>query len=117
MSFFRTSAEKEQLITAHREVKEQAMQARLRHARELEEAKAAAEAKLDESLKEYTNNTAVMRAELEEQSNARKAAEHRIDLMTTDHREYDRLVMQIDALALSKPLSCPFFRLQAFSFR
>jgi predicted Rossmann fold nucleotide-binding protein DprA/Smf involved in DNA uptake len=90
-------------------VKEQAMQAGLRHARELEEAKAAAEAKLDESLKEYTNSTAVLRAELEEQSNARKAAEHRIDLMTTDHREYDRLVMQIDALALSKPLSCPFF--------
>nr|XP_051213131.1 uncharacterized protein LOC127331097 [Lolium perenne] len=91
--------EKEQLITAHREVNEQAMQARLRHARELEEAQAAAEAKLVESLEEYTNNTAVLRAELEEESKARKAAEHRIELMTTDHRD-DRLVMQIDALAL-----------------
>jgi t-SNARE complex subunit (syntaxin) len=100
----------------HREVKEQAIQAGLRHARELEEAQAAADAKLAESLEEYTNNTAVLRAELEEESKARKAAEHRIELMTTDHREYDRLVMQIDALALSKPLSCPFFRLQAFSF-
>jgi hypothetical protein len=95
-------------------VKEQAMQAGLRHARELEEAKAAAEAKLVESLKEYTNSIAVLWAELEEQSNARKAAEHRIDLMTTDHREYDRLVMQIDALALSKPLSCPFFAYKLF---
>ncbi|KAK1668946.1 hypothetical protein QYE76_057105 [Lolium multiflorum] len=62
--------------------------------------KAAAEAKLAESLEEYTNNAGAGRAELEEESKARKAAEHRIELMTTDHREYDRLVMQIDALAL-----------------
>ncbi|KAK1630479.1 hypothetical protein QYE76_004794 [Lolium multiflorum] len=36
----------------------------------------------------------------EEEKKARKAAERHIELMTTDHKEYDRLVMQIDALAL-----------------
>jgi ABC-type multidrug transport system fused ATPase/permease subunit len=102
MSFFRTTAENEQLITAHREVKEQATQAGLRHARELEDAQAAAEAKLAESLEEYTNNTAVLRTELEEESKARKAAEDQVALLTGEQKEYDQLVMQTDALALSK---------------
>jgi hypothetical protein len=104
---FRISAEKEQLITAHREVKEQAMQAELRHARELKEAKAAAEAKLDESLKEYTNSTAVLRAEMEEETVARKAAQDRLALLEAEQKEYDRLVLQTDALALRKFL-CSF---------
>nr|XP_051214812.1 uncharacterized protein LOC127332541 [Lolium perenne] len=90
---------KEQHTTAHREVKEQAMQAELWHARELKEAKAAAEAKLDESLKEYTDSTTVLRTKLEEERAARKAAQDRIALLTADQTEYDRLVMQIDALA------------------
>nr|XP_051211248.1 uncharacterized protein LOC127328710 [Lolium perenne] len=93
-------AEKEQLITVHREVKEQAMQAELRHARELKEAKAAAEAKLDESLKEYTNSTAVLRAEMEEETVARKATQDRLALLEAEQKEYDRLVVQTDALAL-----------------
>ncbi|KAK1662625.1 hypothetical protein QYE76_050784 [Lolium multiflorum] len=59
--------EKDQLTTAHREVKDQAVQAGLRHARELKDAQAAAEAKLAESLEEYTQNTAVLRVELEEE--------------------------------------------------
>jgi t-SNARE complex subunit (syntaxin) len=85
-------------------VKEQAMQAELRHARELKEAKAAAEAKLDKTLKEYTDSTAVLRKELEEETAARKAAQDRIALLTADQTEYDRLVMQIDALACRKRL-------------
>ncbi|KAK1604939.1 hypothetical protein QYE76_028612 [Lolium multiflorum] len=93
-------AEKEQLIIAHREVKEQAMQAELRHAWELTEAKAAAEAKLDESLKEYTNSTTVLRAEMEEETMARKAAQDRLALLEVEQKEYDRLVLQTDALAL-----------------
>ncbi|KAK1609338.1 hypothetical protein QYE76_033011 [Lolium multiflorum] len=97
---FRIPAEKEQLFTAHREVKEQAMQAELRHARELKEAKAAAEAKLDESLKEYTNSIAVLRAEMEEETVARKAAQDRLALLEAEQKEYDRLVLQTDALAL-----------------
>nr|XP_051211448.1 uncharacterized protein LOC127328930 [Lolium perenne] len=92
-------AEKEQLTTAHREVKEQAMPAELRHARELKEAKARAEAKLDETLKEYTDSTAVLRKELEEETAARKAAQDKIAQLTTDQTDYDRMVMQIDALA------------------
>nr|XP_051197245.1 uncharacterized protein LOC127310628 [Lolium perenne] len=88
-------AEKEQLTSAHREMKEQAMQAELRHARELKEAKSAAEAKLDETLKEYTDSTAGLRKELEEET----AAPDKIAQLTTDQADYDRMVMQIDALA------------------
>jgi hypothetical protein len=89
------------------------MEAELRHSQELKEAQAAAEAKLDESLKEFTNSSAVLRAELEEQSRARKAAEDRITLLTTDQTAYDRLVLQADALAFSKPFFSSFY-LKAF---
>ncbi|KAK1603849.1 hypothetical protein QYE76_027522 [Lolium multiflorum] len=92
-------AEKEQLTSAHRELKEQAMQAELRHARELKEAKAAAEAKLDETLKEYTDSTAGLRKELEEEAAARKAAQDKIAQLTADQADYDQMVMQIDSLA------------------
>ncbi|KAK1632905.1 hypothetical protein QYE76_007220 [Lolium multiflorum] len=103
--------EKERLVLEHRKaldaqevviagLKDQAMQAELRHSRELKEAKAAAEAKLDESFKEFTNSSAVLRAELEEETVARKAAQDRIATLTTDQAEYDRLVMQTDAVAL-----------------
>jgi hypothetical protein len=107
----RIPAEKEQLITAHRGVKDQAMQAELRHAQELKEAKAAAEAKFDDTLKECADSTAVLRAELEEESGARKAAQDRIALLEAEQKEYDRLVVQTDALALSKFLFFPLFRL------
>ncbi|KAK1608457.1 hypothetical protein QYE76_032130 [Lolium multiflorum] len=104
-------AEKEQLVLKHREalsaqetisagLKDELAQAELRHDRELKEAKAAAEAKLDETLKEFTDSTAVLRAELEEQTGAQKAAQERIATLTTDQTEYDRLVMQTDALAV-----------------
>jgi hypothetical protein len=68
----------------------------------MKEAKAAAEAKLDETLKEFSDSTAVLRVELEEHSGARKAAEDRIALLNAEQKEYDRLVVQTDALALSK---------------
>ncbi|KAK1662142.1 hypothetical protein QYE76_050301 [Lolium multiflorum] len=104
-------AEKEQLVSEHCKaldaqeaitagLKDQLMEAKLRHARELKEAQAAAEAKLDESLKEHTNATAVLRTELEEETLARKGAQDRIATFTADQAEYDRLVMQADALAL-----------------
>ncbi|XP_071679919.1 uncharacterized protein [Lolium perenne] len=114
--------EKEQLIKEHhealdaqktssRELKEQAMQAALQHEQALNDARVAAEARLAEVVEDSTNSNTVLTAELEEERKARKAAERLIDTMTTDHREYDRLVMKIDALALRKPLPCPFFRL------
>ncbi len=78
------------------------MEAELHHSQELKDAKAAAETKLDDTLKEFTNSSAVLRAELEEESKARKAAEERIGVLTTDQAAYDRLVLQADALALSK---------------
>ncbi|KAK1646661.1 hypothetical protein QYE76_064466 [Lolium multiflorum] len=103
-------AEKEQLVQEHRkalaaqetisrELKDQLVQAELRHDRELKEAKAAAQAKLNDSLEEFTNASAVLRAELEEDRGARKEAEARITTMTTNQAQYDQLVMQADALA------------------
>jgi chromosome segregation ATPase len=106
---FRIPAEKEQLAAEHHkvrslvgELKEELVQAELRHDRERKEAKAAAEAKLDETLKECADSTAVLRAELEEESGARKAAQDRIALLEAEQKEYDRLVLQTDALALRK---------------
>ncbi|XP_071683843.1 uncharacterized protein [Lolium perenne] len=103
-------AEKEQLAKEHQqaldaqrtrfsELKDKLMEAEVRHSQELKDAKAAAETKLDDTLKEYAHNSEVLRLELEEQSKARKAAEDRIGILTTDQAEYDRLVMQADALA------------------
>ncbi|KAK1687169.1 hypothetical protein QYE76_048017 [Lolium multiflorum] len=102
--------EKEQLIkehrealdaqkTASRELKEQAMQAALQQDQALKDAQAAAEARLAEVVEDSTNSNTVLRTELEEERKARKAAEHHIEVLTTDHKEYDRLVMQTDALA------------------
>jgi predicted neutral ceramidase superfamily lipid hydrolase len=87
------------------------MQAALQHEQALKDARAAAEARLAEVVEDSTNSNTVLTTELEEERKARKAAEHLIEVMTTDHKEYDRLVMQIDALALRKSLPCPFFRL------
>ena len=87
------------------------MQVRLQHEQELKDAKAAAEARLAEVVEDSSNSNAVLMTQLEEERKARKAAEHLIEVMTTDHKEYDRLIMQIDALCLRKSLFCPFFRL------
>nr|XP_051209010.1 uncharacterized protein LOC127326187 [Lolium perenne] len=103
-------AEKEQLILDHRKaldaqelvsrgLKDQAIQAGLRHDQELKDAKAAHEAKLADVLEDSTNSNAVLRAELEEVSKARKAAEDQVALLTGEQKEYDQLVMQTDALA------------------
>ncbi|KAK1617042.1 hypothetical protein QYE76_022559 [Lolium multiflorum] len=103
-------AEKEQLIQSHRkalgaqevisaQLKEKLVQTELWHDQERKNAKAAAESKLDETLKEFTDSTAVLRAELEEHSGARKAAEDRIALLNVEQKEYDQLVVQTDALA------------------
>ncbi|KAK1564062.1 hypothetical protein QYE76_018260 [Lolium multiflorum] len=110
----------DQLVLEHRkaldaqekissELKDKLTQAELRHAQELKDAQAAAETKLDETLKEFTDASAVLRAELEEETRARKEAQDRIATLTTDQAEYDRLVMQADALALKLfPDSQPF---------
>jgi Fe2+ transport system protein B len=95
--------------TALGELKEQAIQAALRHEQALKDARVAAEARVAEIVEDSTNANTVLAAELEEERKSRKAAERLIDTMTTDHREYDRLVMKIDALALRKFLPCPFF--------
>jgi hypothetical protein len=110
---FRILGEKEQLIRDHRKaldtqeifsrgLKDQLIQAALHHDKEMKDAQAAAAAKLDEFLEESTNSNAMLRAELEEESKARKAAEDWVALLTGEQKEYDQLVMQTDALALSK---------------
>jgi hypothetical protein len=117
--FFRIAVEKEQLVLEHRKaldtqesitvaLKDQLMQAELRHGRELKEVQAAAEAKFDESLKDSTDASAQLRKELEEETRLRTEAQARIATMTTDQAEYDRLVVQADALAFSKFLSFIF---------
>ncbi|KAK1605973.1 hypothetical protein QYE76_029646 [Lolium multiflorum] len=76
-------AEKEQLIRDHqkaleaqkeisRELKDQAIQAGVRHAEELKAAEAAAEARLNEALEDAGNANVVLQAELEEGAKARK---------------------------------------------
>nr|XP_051211344.1 uncharacterized protein LOC127328811 [Lolium perenne] len=78
-----------------------------RHSQELEKVRAAAEVKLNESLEEFTNSTAVLRAELEErtkaqedQSKARELAENQVAALMTEQKDYDRLVVQTDTLLL-----------------
>nr|XP_051221141.1 uncharacterized protein LOC127339314 [Lolium perenne] len=105
-------AEQERLALEHRkaldaqekissELKDKLVQAKLRHARELKEAQAAAETKLDESLKDFTDSSAQLRKELEEETRLRKEAQARNATLTTDQAEYDRLVIQADKLALN----------------
>ncbi|KAK1699229.1 hypothetical protein QYE76_015926 [Lolium multiflorum] len=102
-------AEQERLALEHRkaldaqekvssELKDKLVQAELRHARELKEA---AEAKLAESLKDYTDASTRLRRELEEETRLRKEAQARNATLTTDQAEYDVLVVQADTLALN----------------
>jgi hypothetical protein len=123
---FRPAAEKERLAKEHQqaldvqrtnfsELKEHLRAAESRHSRELKEVRAAAEAKLNESLEEYTNSTAVLRAELEEQtkaredqSKARETAENQVSALMMEQKDYDRLVIQTDTLLLSKSFFFPF---------
>jgi hypothetical protein len=65
------------------ELKEQAMQTALRHGQALKEAQVAAEAKLAAVVEDSTNSNVVLTAELDEERKARKAAERRIETMTT----------------------------------
>nr|XP_051229800.1 uncharacterized protein LOC127347676 [Lolium perenne] len=106
-------AEKEQLIRDHqkaldaqktisRELKDQAIQAAVRHEQELKGAKAAAEARLAEVVDDSANSTAVLRAELEEVGKFWKAAEDQVARLTAEQKEYDELVTRTDALALQK---------------
>ncbi|KAK1665231.1 hypothetical protein QYE76_053390 [Lolium multiflorum] len=131
-------AEKEQLIRDHQEalsaqqdisrkLKDQAMQAGARYAKELKAAEAAAEARLNEALEDAGNANAVLQAELEEGAKAikaaegkaakahkaaaeearkaQKAAENEVARLKAEQKEYDLLVTRTDALALRKALS------------
>jgi hypothetical protein len=121
-------AEKEQLLQDHRKaldaqdlysrgLKDQLIQAGLKHNEAMKAAQAAAEAKLNEALEDANNSTAVLRAELEEGAKARKAAEDEAARLKAEQEEYDLLVMQTDSLARRK-LSFPYrFCLQAYLFR
>jgi t-SNARE complex subunit (syntaxin) len=111
--FFRIIAEKEQLAREHRkaldahkkisaELKDKLMQAGLQHARELKEAQAAGEAKLDTSLKDFHGASAQLQKELEEESRLLKEAQDRNATLASDQAEFDHLVIQANELALSK---------------
>ncbi|KAK1699372.1 hypothetical protein QYE76_016069 [Lolium multiflorum] len=103
-------AEKEQLLQDHRKaldaqdlysrgLKDQLIQAELKHNEAKKAAQAAAEAKLNEALEDANNSTVVLRAELEEGAKARKAAEDEAARLKAEQEEYDLLVMQTDSLA------------------
>ncbi|KAK1602244.1 hypothetical protein QYE76_071966 [Lolium multiflorum] len=126
-------AEKKQLIRDHqkaleaqkeisRELKDQAIQAGVRHAEELKAAESAAEARLNEALEDAGNANVVLQAELEEAAKAlktaegkaakahkaaaeeatraQKAAEGEVARLKAEQKEYDLLVTRTDALAL-----------------
>ncbi|KAK1643760.1 hypothetical protein QYE76_061565 [Lolium multiflorum] len=101
-------AEKKQLIRDHqkaleaqkeisRELKDQAIQAGVRHAEELKAAEAAAEARLNEALEDAGNANV---AAAEEAKKAQKAAEGEVARLKAEQKEYDLLVTRTDALAL-----------------
>ena len=52
--------------------------------------------------KDFADASTQLRKELEEESELRKEAQARNATLTTDQAEYERLVIQADALALSK---------------
>ncbi|KAK1627280.1 hypothetical protein QYE76_001595 [Lolium multiflorum] len=126
-------AEKKQLIRDHqkaldaqkeisRELKDQAIQAGVRHAEELKAAESAAEARLNEALEDAGNANVVLQAGLEEATKAlktaegkaakahkaaaeeaaraQKAAEDEVARLKAEQKEYDLLVTRTDALAL-----------------
>nr|XP_051229265.1 uncharacterized protein LOC127347079 [Lolium perenne] len=126
-------AEKEQLIRDHqkaleaqkeisRELKDQAIQAGIRHVEELKAAESAAEARLNEALEDAGNANVVLQAELEEgakalkaaegkaakahkaaaaeATKAQKAAEGEVARLKAEQKKYDLLVTRTDALAL-----------------
>jgi hypothetical protein len=122
---FRVTAEKERLILEHRkaldtqenvcaELKDKLVQAELRHARELKNAQAATEVKLDESLKDFSDASAQLRKELEEESRLLKEARDWNALLTSDQVEIDRLVIQADELAFSKSLFFSFLLISLY---
>ncbi|KAK1604012.1 hypothetical protein QYE76_027685 [Lolium multiflorum] len=104
-------AKKEQLVLKHREaldsldlyakgLKDQLIQAGLKHGEAMKAAEAAAASKLDAALEDASNSNAVLNAKLEEMAKARKAAEEKAALLEAEQKGYDLLVMQTDALAL-----------------
>ena len=90
--------------TYSRGLKEQLIQLELKHSEAMKVAETAAEARLNEALEDANNSTAVLRAELDEGARARQAAEDEAARLKAEQQEYDLLVMQTDALALSKYL-------------
>ena len=110
---FRALGEKQHLLRQHRVeltaqetysrgLKEQLIQLELKHSEAMKVAETAAEARLNEALEDANNSTVVLRAELDEGAKARQAAEDETARLKAEQQEYDLLVMQTDALALSK---------------
>ncbi|KAK1643844.1 hypothetical protein QYE76_061649 [Lolium multiflorum] len=102
---------KDQLIRQHKEdlsaqetrygeLKRQYIQLGLDHAKTLQAAESAAEAKLHEALEDAGNANVVLQAELEEAAKVRKASEDKAARLEAEQKEYDLLVTQTDALAL-----------------
>jgi t-SNARE complex subunit (syntaxin) len=122
---FLIAAEKEKVALEHcnaleaqrsnaAELKDQLVQAGLEHARALKEAKAACEAKVDEALKDFADATGQLRKELEEETRLLQQAQDRNTELMADQAEFDLMVIDTDAQALSKCLFSHAYQL-AFS--
>ena len=91
------------------ELKDQLVQARLQHERALKEAKAAGDGKVEEARKEFAEATAQLRKELEEETGLLQQALDRNAELTAQQAEFERMVRDTDAQALSKCLLFSYF--------
>jgi t-SNARE complex subunit (syntaxin) len=103
---FRIAAEKEQLALDHRkaldaqrniaaELKDKLIQAELQHTRELKEARAAGETKLDEALKDFSDASGQLQKELEEETRLLKEAEDQNAILAADQAQFVRMIIQV----------------------
>ncbi|KAK1616392.1 hypothetical protein QYE76_021909 [Lolium multiflorum] len=81
--------------TSYQKLKEQLIQLGLDHAKALETAESAAEARLNEALEDAGNANVVLQAELEEAAKARKVAEDKAAQLDAEQKEYDLLTYAI----------------------
>jgi hypothetical protein len=68
----------------------------------LKEAIAAGDAKVEEARREFADATAQLRKELEEETRLLQQAQNRNAELTADQAEFDLMVIDADAQALSK---------------
>jgi DNA repair exonuclease SbcCD ATPase subunit len=85
-------------------LKDELIQSGLQYARALKEAIAASDAKVEEPWKEFADAEKQLRAELVEETKQLEAAQHRNTELVADQADFDQMIIDTDAQALSKYL-------------